>query len=113
MSKRDNNLLLLDMLESANRILRYTKGYDLNQFLSDSKTSDAVARNFEIIGEAANNISDEFKADSPQIEWSLLRGFRNRIVHAYFGVDYTIVWEIIENDIEELIYQLEQLLKPN
>ena len=110
MSKRDNNLLLLDMLESANRILTYTKDYDLNQFLSDNKTSDAVARNFEIIGEAANNISDEFKSNNPQIEWILLRGFRNRIVHAYFGVDYTIVWEIIENDMEELIFQLNQLL---
>jgi uncharacterized protein with HEPN domain len=110
MSKRDNNLLLLDMLESANRILRYTIDYDLNRFLSDDKTSDAVARNFEIIGEAANNVSDEFKFNNPQIEWILLRGFRNRIVHAYFGVDYSIVWEIIENDIKELIFQLEQLL---
>ena len=110
MSKRDNKLLLEDMLESSEKILKYTSGYDQSRFLSDEKTADAVVRNFEIIGEAANRIDDEFKFNNPHIDWKTLRGFRNRIVHEYFGIDYEIVWSIIENDIDELIHQLKDLI---
>ena len=109
MSKRDNILLLQDMMESSNKILIYTEGFDLDKFLSDDKTADAVVRNFEIIGEAANRVDPDFKLENPQIDWRKLRGFRNRIVHDYFGIDYNIVWSIIENDIDELIFQLGKL----
>ena len=109
MSKRDNILLLQDMIESSSKILSYTKGFNLDKFLSDDKTADAVVRNFEIIGEAANRIDPDFKFENPQIDWRKLRGFRNRIVHDYFGIDYNIVWSIIENDIDELIFQLGKL----
>ena len=68
MSKRDNLLLLEDMREAAQKIQSYTKGYDRDQFFQDEKTADAVVRNFEIIGEASNRITDEFKFDNPQIE---------------------------------------------
>lgn len=61
MSKRDNYLLLQDMLESARKILKYTEGYNLDSFLSEDKTADAVVRNFEIIGEAANRMDSDFK----------------------------------------------------
>lgn len=110
MSKRNHFLLLEDMIESARKILVYTQGFDLDKFLSDGKTSDAVVRNFEIIGEASNRVDPDFKLQNPQIDWNKLRGFRNRIVHDYFGIDYNIVWSIIENDIEELIHQLDELL---
>ncbi len=111
MSKRDIGLLLLDMKESAEKILRYTVGQDFQDFLNDEKTIDAVVRNFEIIGEASIRIDEDFKLDHPQIEWKKLRGFRNRIVHDYFGIDYEIVWSIIQGDIEELVFQLRVLLK--
>lgn len=62
--------------------------------MADSKTVDAVIRNFEIIGEAANRLSDEFKDKYPSIDWHKIRGFRNRIVHDYAGVDVNIVWVI-------------------
>jgi uncharacterized protein with HEPN domain len=110
MSRRDIDLLLRDMKESAEKILKYTNGLTFDDFLSDDKTIDAVVRNFEIIGEASMRIDDDFKLDNPQIEWKKLRGFRNRIVHEYFGIDYEIVWSIIVTDIEELIFQLSELL---
>ena len=97
------------MIESSRKILSYTKGFDLDKFLLDDKTADAVVRNFEIIGEAANRVDPDFKLKNPQIDWRKLRGFRNRIVHDYFGIDYNIVWSIIENDIDELIFQLGKL----
>jgi len=113
MSKRDLILLLEDMLESAFKIKKYTNNLDYSSFISDDKTVDAVVRNFEIIGEAANRIDPDFKILNPDVEWNRLRGFRNRIVHDYFGIDYEIVWTIIENDLDELITQLESIINVN
>jgi len=110
MSKRSSNLLLLDMKEAAEKILKYTKGLSFEDFLTDDKTIDAVVRNFEIIGEASLRIDEDFRFEHPQIEWKKLRGFRNRIVHDYFGIDYEIVWSILTEDLEELVFQLDQLL---
>jgi uncharacterized protein with HEPN domain len=99
------------MLESATKILDYTSGLSFEQFEIDNKTIDAVIRNFEIIGEVSNRIDGDFKILNSQIEWAKMRGFRNRIVHDYFGIDLEIVWSIIQDDIEELIYQLKELHK--
>mgnify|MGYP000926762381 CR=1 FL=1 len=96
MSKREPHLLIEDIIESANKILLYTNNLTFEAFQKDNKTIDAVIRNFEIIGEAANRLSDDFKDKYPNIDWHRIRGFRNRIVHDYFGIDYSIVWEIKE-----------------
>src|SRR4051794_26289655 len=97
MSDRSAELLIGDILDSAEKIQRYTAGMTFEQFTLDEKTADAVARNFEIIGEAANRLSADFKARHPNIDWDRIRGFRNRIVHDYFGIDHSIVWKIIED----------------
>ncbi len=107
MSSRDRKLLLEDMLESALKIKRYTLGLDYDSFVADDKTIDAVVRNFEIVGEAANRIDPDYRSMNPEIEWKRLRGFRNRIIHEYFGIDYEIVWSIIENDLDIMIEWLE------
>jgi uncharacterized protein with HEPN domain len=96
------------MIDSGQKIMSYTDGLTFEQFISDSKTIDAVIRNFEIIGEAANRLPEEFKDDHPEVEWHRIRGFRNRIVHDYSGIDYDIVWQIKENFLPETI---EKLLK--
>ncbi len=83
------------MLDSCLKIKRYTDGRDFDDFLNDEKTIDAVACNFEIIGEAANRLDKDFKEIPTSINWDRLRGFCNRIVHEYFGIDYGIVWTII------------------
>lgn len=111
MSKRDTILLLEDMLHATQKIKRYTLGLDFDSFLADEKTLDAVIRNFEIIGEAANRIDIDFRDANPEIEWKRIRGFRNRIVHDYFGIDYEIVWEIIENYLDELNNWLEFIIE--
>lgn len=113
MSKRDTLLLLDDMLQSAYKIQKYTTGQNYNAFINDDKTIDAVVRNFEIIGEAANRIDPEFQMLHPEVEWRRLRGFRNRVVHEYFGVDYQIVWEIIETNLSEMIEMLEVIIENN
>lgn len=94
MSKRQPELLIGDIIRSAKKILSYAEGLSYDEFIRDDKTVDAVIRNFEIIGEAANRLPEEFKDKNPQIDWHRIKGFRNRIVHDYMGIDYTIVWEI-------------------
>jgi uncharacterized protein with HEPN domain len=110
MSRADSFSLIEDILESGNKIKRYTHGMDFESFLSDDKTTDAVIRNFEIIGEAANRLNDEFKDRFPQVDWHRIRGFRNRIVHDYGGIDYSIVWNIIESFLPQLMDDLKEIL---
>jgi uncharacterized protein with HEPN domain len=102
MSERSADLLLEDILESCDRILEYTKGFTFDDFRKNYLVVDAVVRNFTVIGEAAGRIPDDFKRKHMEIDWDRIRGFRNRIVHDYFGIDYQIVWLIIENNIPEL-----------
>ncbi|WP_205748114.1 HepT-like ribonuclease domain-containing protein [Dyadobacter luticola] len=86
MSKREPHLLVGDIIESGLKILSYTESLSFEDFIQYGKTVDAVIRNFEIIGEAANRLPDEFKDLHPDIDWHRIRGFRNRIVHDYFGM---------------------------
>ena len=108
--RREFILYLEDMFLSMQRIEEYISNLDFNKFKMNYMVVDAVVRNFEIIGEASLRIDEDFRLENPQIEWKKLRGFRNRIVHDYFGIDYEIVWSILSEDLEELIFQLEQLL---
>jgi uncharacterized protein with HEPN domain len=98
-----------DIIESIQKIKIYTSGSLLDDFLKDDKTIDAVIRNFEIIGEAANRIPDEMREQYPEINWFRIRGFRNRIVHDYMGIDYSIVWVIIKNDLDALESEISKI----
>jgi len=109
MSKRTADLLVEDILDSCCKIMDYTQEISYEEFLSDSKTVDAVVRNFEIIGEAANRLPEEFKDLHQDIDWFRIRGFRNRIVHDYFGIDLSIVWQVKETYLAQLIEKLEKI----
>lgn len=106
MSKRSPDLLIQDIIESAEKILEYTNGINYDEFKADSMRVDAVIRNFEIIGEAANRLPDEIKDNITEIDWHKIRGFRNRIAHDYMGINYFIVWQIKEEFLPYLINQL-------
>jgi uncharacterized protein with HEPN domain len=109
MSERTAWLLVEDILESCDKILNYTAGLSFDEFAADPKTVDAVVRNFEIIGEAAGRLPEEFKDAHPEIDWFRIRGFRDRIVHDYFGIDHSIVWQIIDNFLPELMNILSKI----
>ena len=109
MSKRTPQLLLEDIMESSRKILTYTEGLSFEQFLMDDKTIDAVIRNFEIIGEAANRLPEEWRDRYPGIDWHRIKGFRNRIVHDYMGIDYNIVWMIKESFLPELMSSIKNI----
>jgi len=110
MSKRAYKHFLKDISDSCRKIREYTKGMDIHSFTSDEKTFDAVIRNFEIIGEAANKLPQEIKSKYSEIPWRDMVDFRNRITHEYFGISAEIVWNIIVNElpgVEEEINKIE------
>ena len=109
MSKRSHQLLIGDIIESGIKILDYTNNLTFEEFVKDDKTIDAVIRNFEIIGEAANRLPEDFKDENSDIDWHRIRGFRNRIVHDYFGIDYSIVWEIKTSFLPDIILKLKAI----
>jgi len=113
MSKRSDDLLLNDILESITKIKLYTSNLNFDSFINDSKTVDAVIRNFEIIGEASNRLSEVFKENNVEIDWFRIIGFRNRIVHDYMGIDFEIVWLIIQNDLDSLLLNIEKIISKN
>lgn len=110
MSKRPIDLLLDDILLAISRIEQYLKGLSFDAFSQDQKTIDAVVRNLEIIGEAANRLPDEFKEKYFEIEWHKIVGLRHRIVHDYFGIDLEIIWQILKKDLPEFRNALSQII---
>lgn len=94
---RDYKLYLADILAAMESIERFIAGMTLEEFQKDDKTASAVIRKFEIIGEASRNIPDEIKQRHPAVPWKEMSGMRDRLIHAYFGVDYNLVWTTIKN----------------
>ena len=110
MSERNQKLFLMDILESIDAISLFVEGCSFEFFCADRKTFSATIRELEIIGEAIRNISDEIKAQYPEVLWHEIRSFRNKITHEYFGVDARIVWDIVQNELGLLKGQITQIL---
>ncbi len=100
---RDFLLYVDDIRDSGMRILEYTQGLTFEQFSSNRMIIDAVIRNFEIIGEAVMHIPESVQNQYPDVPWRSIKGMRNLLVHEYWGVDLTILWETIRESIPQLI----------
>ena len=109
MSERSFELLIDDITSCCSKILEYTTGMNFQNFENDSKTFDAVIRNFEIIGEASNRISENEKEKFENIDWHKLRGMRNRLIHDYEGINPELIWDTIQNRIPELLVELNKI----
>lgn len=109
--KKDPRIYLAQILERINRIKEYTvDGREV--FFADARTQDAVIRNFEVIGEAAKRIPEDYRQEHPSIPWRELAGFRDVLIHQYEGVSVTEVWQIVENNLEPLRQAIKSLLPP-
>lgn len=100
---------LQDILEAIAAIERY-QAPDYETFASDAKTQEAIFYNLIIIGEAANQLSEAFRAQYPHIPWAAMIGTRNVIVHGYDQVKLPIVWDIIQRDLGALKVSIQRLL---
>lgn len=108
---RDEKLYVSDIPESIRKIEAYTRNISFEEFSEDDKTKDAVLRNLEVVGEAVENISDGVKARYPDIDWKVIAGMRDKLIHEYFGVSFSIVWETVKNDLPPFKRRVEQILK--
>lgn len=112
MPPRKWKLRIQDILESVDAIQGYVRGMDLESFAGNQQVLDAVEYRFAVIGEATANIPDEIVDAHPEIPWRQMRGMRNVMVHAYFGVNTDTLWGTIQNDLPPLVPLLRSLLGP-
>jgi uncharacterized protein with HEPN domain len=108
--RRDYSLYIQDILECIEKIDEFVGDMAYEEFVEDDKTSSAVVRKLEIMGEAAKNISKEIKQKYKEIPWSDIAKMRDKIIHFYFGVDYEIVWKVIKERLPTLKHQIERML---
>ncbi len=110
MSNRSDKDFLLDIQEATRRIKSYTYEMTYEEFLSDTRTQDAVIRNIEIIGEATKKLSVGFRTQYPDVPWKEMSGTRDRLIHNYFGVDIEVVWKISIAELSDLALQIMEIL---
>ncbi|MGH7909416.1 MAG: HepT-like ribonuclease domain-containing protein [Thermodesulfobacteriota bacterium] len=111
MPKRDPKLLFEDILESAEKIERYTHGLSFEGFEGNDLVIDAVIRNFEIIGEASKNIPENLRRKHNELPWKRMIGFRNTAIHKYFEVDLETLWIVIKERLPEIKPIIQQIIK--
>jgi uncharacterized protein with HEPN domain len=101
---------ILHIIEAIKEIETYNAGIDLTEFKGNSMIRFASVKQLEIIGEAAKNITASTKSTLPDIEWEQVAALRNILVHEYFGIDFDLIWQIIQVDVQDLKKSLERFL---
>lgn len=112
-TNRDPMLYVRDAINFIAKIKEYTKGLSATTLRNSDLHFDATIRNLEILGEAIKNIPDEWKDEEPSIQWKNIANFRNRLAHAYFGIDDEIIWDIISNHLEAVREALKRIEEKN
>ena len=102
---------LMHILDAIKDIEDSTKDISEKDFSNKKDIKDANVRRLEIIGEAVKNISNKIKSKYPDVEWKKISGTRDKIIHHYFGVDFDVVWKIIEKDLPILKKQIQEVKK--
>lgn len=108
--RKDDLVYLRHILDSIEKIQLYLQGVSKEDFDKNSMLQDAVIRQIEIIGEAARNVSEELKGKNPEVPWLMMTGMRNKLIHEYFAVNTSIVWDTIMEDLPVLRKQIQELL---
>ncbi len=110
MPKRDYREYIKDILQECEFVRKYTQGIEYEDFLESDLLRHAVVRALEVIGEAVKNLPNELLEKYPQIEWKRVKGMRDRLAHAYFGVDYELLWRVIKEELPSLCNVVKDML---
>ena len=112
MPKKGRNYIMFikDILTSIEKIEKYTSDISLTEFSQNDLLIDAVVRNFEVMGEAVKKIPKEIKENYPDIEWREAAGFRDILIHDYFGIDVESIYETLQNNIPEFKKKIKKVL---
>ena len=110
MSKAEDITRMRHMLDAGRKAIEFTRGCKRADLDGDEKLALSIVRLLEILGEAANNVSDEWQQQYPEIPWRQIGGTRNRLIHGYFDVDLDVVWKIVSKDLPTLVAQLDSIL---
>ena len=102
---------LRHILVEADYLIGRSEGLSFEAFAADETLRRAFVRSLEIIGEAAKKVPDDFRASHPSVEWRAMAGMRDRLIHDYFGVDFELVWDVVQKRIPELRDQIAIILK--
>jgi len=108
---RDYRLYLKDIVEAMEDIENFVEGIELDEFKQDDKTSSAVIRKFEVIGEATKRIPEDIRHKYSQIPWKEMAGMRDKLIHFYFGIDYKLVWQTIKHRIPQIKPVIRQIME--
>jgi uncharacterized protein with HEPN domain len=87
------------ILDEVDYLLSHSRSLEKEVFLRDETLQRAFVRSLEIIGEAVKKVPPEFKQQNPEIEWRAMAGMRDKLIHDYFGIDYDLVWDVIQSKI--------------
>ena len=101
---------LRHILAEADYLIGRSSGLSPETFEADETLRRAFARSLEVIGEAAKKLPDDYRAQHPQVEWRAMTGMRDRLIHAYFGIDYLLVWDVVMHKIPVLRRQIADIL---
>lgn len=99
--QRHPKLYFQDILESIKALETYTQGMSFDAFIKNALVRDAVIKNFLIIGEAVKNVPDPIKRKNPDVAWKQIAGFRDVLIHAYFGTNMQLVWDAVKEDLPQ------------
>ncbi|HEX2224208.1 MAG TPA: DUF86 domain-containing protein [Thermoanaerobaculia bacterium] len=108
---RDSSYLW-DMLEAARQVLLFTRELSFDSYSANRMIQLAVERSIQIIGEAANRVSSDFRAAHPDIPWRQIVAQRNILVHEYADIEDRLIWDLVQDRLPELVAQLETLVPP-
>ena len=111
MESKIDTIYLRHILDSITKIEKFVNSLPEKDFFSDDLRVSAVLREFEVIGEAARQMPDEYKKLHPEIEWSLMISMRNNLIHHYFGINEEIVWKTYTQDLPILKEKILKLLQ--
>lgn len=108
---RNHMLYLKDILAAVDSVEEFVAGMDFEAFQADDKTTSAVIRKFEIIGEATKHLPDEIRQSYPSVPWKEMAGMRDKLIHFYFGIDYQLVWRTIKERLPQVRQQIQKILE--